>query len=80
MNYTFQYATKKFGAINMGLTYENVDRFKQKKSLQYKFQVPIENAKKTGFPNCKGLYPDCPEKPTKDNKMCRNCPVLDNED
>ena len=34
-------------------------------------------ARTAGFPNCKGTYPDCPEKPSKDNKMCRSCPVLD---
>ena len=26
------------------------------------------------FPSCKGLYPDCPEKPSLKEKMCRNCP------
>jgi len=26
------------------------------------------------FPNCKGLYPDCPDTPDLSNKMCRTCP------
>jgi hypothetical protein len=26
------------------------------------------------FPNCKGLYPDCPEKPSFLEAKCRNCP------
>lgn len=26
------------------------------------------------FPDCKGMYPDCPENPSLENKMCRNCP------
>ena len=29
------------------------------------------------FPNCKGLYPDCPETPDLMNKMCRTCPKTD---
>lgn len=26
------------------------------------------------FPSCKGLYPDCPEKPSLLDNKCRNCP------
>lgn len=37
----------------------------------------IEQAIKEGFPNCKGTYPDCPEKPTREHRICRNCPVLE---
>ena len=29
------------------------------------------------FPNCKGLYPDCPEFPDLMNSMCRTCPKTD---
>jgi len=29
------------------------------------------------FPNCKGLYPDCPEVPSLMNSMCRTCPKTD---
>jgi len=29
------------------------------------------------FPNCKGLYPDCPEIPSLDESMCRTCPKTD---
>jgi len=39
----------------------------------------IENARKAGFPNCKGLYPDCPEAPEAKEHPCKNCPVLDED-
>jgi hypothetical protein len=26
------------------------------------------------FPDCKGVYPDCPEKPSFLDSKCRNCP------
>ncbi|MBI2598580.1 MAG: hypothetical protein HYW50_05310 [Candidatus Diapherotrites archaeon] len=48
-------------------------------------QVDIESlkaadrAKKYGFPYCKGLFPDCPDKPDKNHPMCRTCPVLDED-
>lgn len=29
------------------------------------------------FPDCKGLYPDCPENPSLTNKNCRTCPKTD---
>lgn len=29
------------------------------------------------FPNCKGLYPDCPEAPDLMISMCRTCPKTD---
>ena len=47
--------------------------------MKPEFRKTIERAQETGFPNCKGLYPDCPEKPDKKHKMCRTCPVLDEE-
>lgn len=65
--------------LGSSLTYENSERYNQKRSLRFKAQDPIERAKKSGFPNCKGLYPDCPEKPDKNNKMCRICPALDED-
>ena len=37
----------------------------------------LEIAKEAGFPKCKGLYPDCPEKPDKENSICRTCPILE---
>lgn len=37
----------------------------------------LKKAIQSGFPNCKGTYPDCPEKPSKDNSTCRACPVLE---
>ncbi|MCS4542307.1 MAG: hypothetical protein HY929_08355 [Euryarchaeota archaeon] len=38
----------------------------------------IRRAKSLQFPNCKGLYPDCPEVIDVDNppKECKLCPVL----
>jgi hypothetical protein len=35
----------------------------------------ISNSK--DFPNCKGLFPDCPEQPDLMNSMCRTCPKTD---
>lgn len=32
----------------------------------------IQNSK--DFPNCKGLYPDCPDEPSLYSSMCRTCP------
>ena len=29
------------------------------------------------FPNCKGLYPDCPDAPDLMLSMCRTCPKTD---
>lgn len=50
---------------------------KQKATLKTRAEKTIEQAKNAGFPNCKGLYPDCPEKPNKNNTMCKTCPILD---
>jgi len=50
---------------------------KQKSKIRSSSEKAIDSAGK--FPACKGLYPDCPEKPDKENKMCRSCPVLDKE-
>jgi hypothetical protein len=60
--------------------YNERDERRQRESLRYKREEPIIRAKESGFPNCKGLYPDCPEKPSKNHPMCRTCPVLDEED
>jgi len=48
-----------------------------KKTIKTSQEKAIAQAGK--FPNCKGFYPDCPEKPDKKHSMCRNCPVLDEE-
>jgi hypothetical protein len=63
----------------MGLTYDNLLRLRQKHSIKSDSEKALKLAKEVGFPNCKGLYPDCPEKPDKNNPMCKNCPVLDKE-
>jgi len=39
----------------------------------------VRNARAIGFPACKGLYPDCPEKPARNEKPCKFCPVLDKD-
>ena len=38
----------------------------------------IRRAKSLEFPNCRGLYPDCPEVTDLNNppKECKLCPVL----
>ena len=58
----------------------NANDLAAKKTVKSSNQKAIESAEKAGFPNCKGLYPDCPEKPDKNHKMCRTCPVLDKEE
>jgi len=61
------------------LTYDSARWYAQKKSLKTSAEKEIETAKKAGFPNCKGLYPDCPDNPKKDEYPCKFCPVLDED-
>ena len=61
----------------MGSDYYDIVRRRQLNAIKSQGQRAIENGVRAGFPNCKGTYPDCPEKPTKDNEKCRNCPVLE---
>jgi hypothetical protein len=54
----------------MGLNYER---------MHDKVNKPIsENEKQIlyskDFPECKGLYPDCPKTPSLDESMCKTCP------
>lgn len=51
---------------------------KQMKNVKTETEKLIDQAK-NAFPKCKGLYPDCPEKPDKKDSMCKTCPILDNE-
>jgi hypothetical protein len=43
-----------------------------KKTLKTTSEKILDSA--GNFPNCKGLYPDCPENPSLKEKACRNCP------
>jgi hypothetical protein len=49
----------------------------QRATIKSNEEKIIDQAVKLGFPNCKGTYPDCPEKPTKEHPICRICPVLE---
>jgi len=63
------------------MTYYESQREKRKvyNTVKTDAEKTLDAAKAVGFPNCKGLYPDCPEKPSKDSPQCRTCPVLDDE-
>jgi len=47
----------------------------QRSSIKSDAERMIEFSK--DFPNCKGLYPDCPETPDLMCSMCRTCPKTD---
>ena len=59
------------------VTYDDCRAIQQKHTIKSAAEKAISTAGK--FPNCNGLYPDCPEKPDKNHKMCRLCPILDEE-
>jgi hypothetical protein len=59
----------------MGLTYDATGGIRQKKSIKSESDKLLSYSK--DFPDCKGLYPDCPEKPSLDESMCRTCPKTD---
>jgi len=61
----------------MALTYDNLASISQKRTIKSDKEKTLDQAVKNGFPNCKGTYPDCPSIPNKENKICRNCPILD---
>ena len=61
------------------VNYERNRTLNQKYSVKFDSTKRMELAEKSGFPKCKGLYPDCPEVPDKNHKMCRTCPVLDED-
>jgi len=54
-----------------GLNYE-----KDKPTAKFNktYWAKWELGQKGEFPNCKGLYPDCPEIPNLLDSKCRNCP------
>ncbi len=59
----------------MGLTYDDGVLIRQKHSVKSQAEKAIDSAGE--FPNCKGLYPDCPEKPSLKEKACGICPKTD---
>ncbi|HPM85701.1 MAG TPA: hypothetical protein PLI99_01245 [archaeon] len=59
------------GSINN----EKDSQIKQRATIKSENERLISNSK--DFPNCKGLYPDCPEKPDLTTSMCRTCPKTD---
>jgi len=59
------------------VTYDRNRLLHQKHTIKFDNTKQIEMAEKAGFPNCKGLFPDCPENPDKNDPMCKNCPVLE---
>jgi len=61
----------------MGLNYENDTRNIKHASKQYWAEWEI--GQKGEFPECKGLYPDCPETPSLLDSKCRICPKTENE-
>ena len=46
--------------------------------IRHKYTIKPESQKTIdssgNFPNCVGLYPDCPEEPSLMTSMCRTCP------
>ncbi len=59
------------------VNYESNRTVNQKHTVKFERTKRLEQAENSGFPNCKGLYPDCPEVPSKNNPMCRTCPILE---
>jgi hypothetical protein len=53
----------------MGLTYERINRVKRNNER--------ELVGHGIFPNCVGLFPDCPLEPSLVLSMCRTCPKTD---
>lgn len=61
--------------IMCGLTYDNIGRLSHKKTLKSEGEKFFNNSAE--FPDCRGLYPDCPETPSLLDKNCRTCPKTD---
>jgi len=59
-----------------GTVYYDKGNFEsQKKTIKPENEKIIFGSK--DFPNCNGLYPDCPETPDLKISMCRTCPKTD---
>ena len=59
----------------MGLSYDDCKAIQQKHTIKSPQEKAIASAGE--FPNCKGLYPDCPENPSLKERACRTCPKTD---
>jgi hypothetical protein len=59
----------------MGRSLESLENNKHQHSMRSPEFRMLKNADK--FPNCKGLYPDCPEKPSLEERACRTCPMTE---
>jgi len=59
----------------MGLSYDDCKAIQQKYTIKSPQEKAIASA--GDFPNCKGLYPDCPKIPSLKDRNCRNCPKTD---
>ncbi len=59
--------------VFMGLTYEKMNGNVNKPMPANEKAILYSG----DFPNCKGLYPDCPEKPSFLDNKCRTCPKTD---
>ena len=59
------------------LTYETERRGFRRASQDYFNKIERRNGGQ--FPECKGFFPDCPEKPNLLDKKCRNCPNAEDE-
>jgi len=57
------------------LNYEKDSYSKTKVNASYFNGLTMSNA--GDFPNCKDLYPDCPDNPSLVDNKCRNCPKTD---
>ena len=54
---------------------QNSDMIRHKYTIKPESQRALDNSGE--FPDCKGLYPDCPETPSLDERMCKTCPKTD---
>jgi len=61
------------------MSYFESEKSKRKiwNSIKSDEQKVFAKAIKSGFPGCKGTYPDCPENPSKEEAKCRSCPILE---
>ena len=57
------------------VNYDDCDRLNQKHTIKSWQEKQFVSSGK--FPNCKGMFPDCPETPNKKHKMCRSCPKIE---
>lgn len=58
--------------------FDDIVRRRQINAIKSEFEKKLSQTK--DFPNCKDTYPDCPETPDKKKQMCKNCPIINDED